>query len=91
MTRPASRARAFVVAVVVLLAFPLAAHLQDVSPQALQAPADPNCSVPQIGALPYDAAGMLVRRGQDLVTATYAHIGPAVADDAKRYAGNNLA
>ena len=32
-----------------------------------------------------------VRQGRDLVTATYAHIGPEVADPAKRYAGNNLA
>jgi thiosulfate dehydrogenase len=34
---------------------------------------------------------MAGRRGRDLVTATYAHIGPNVADPAKRYAGNNLA
>lgn len=59
--------------------------------QHIHAPADPNWSVPQIGALPYDPAGMLIRRGQDLITATYAHIGPAVADETKRYAGNNLA
>jgi len=32
-----------------------------------------------------------VRRGRDLVTATYAHIGPDVPDIANRYAGNNLA
>jgi thiosulfate dehydrogenase len=73
-------------AVLAVVAVPLAAQAQD-----LHAPADPNWSVPQVGALPYDAAGMLVRRGQDLVTATYAHIGPAVTDEAKRYAGNNLA
>jgi thiosulfate dehydrogenase len=48
-------------------------------------------SAPDIGALPYDAHGMLVRRGRDLVTATYAHIGPEMPDRAKRYAGNNLA
>jgi thiosulfate dehydrogenase len=47
--------------------------------------------MPEIGALPDDAAGRLVRHGRDLVTATYAHIGPEVADAAKRYAGNNLA
>jgi thiosulfate dehydrogenase len=34
---------------------------------------------------------MLVREGRDLITATYAYIGPNVADPAKRYAGNNLA
>jgi thiosulfate dehydrogenase len=51
----------------------------------------PMWSVPEVGALPDDEHGRLVRRGRDLVTATYAHIGPAVADPAKRYAGNNLA
>jgi hypothetical protein len=48
-------------------------------------------TVPEIGALPNDANGSLVRRGRDLITATYAHIGPEVADRAKRFAGNNLA
>jgi len=48
-------------------------------------------SVPEIGALPRDAHGMQVREGRDLITATYAYIGPNVSDPAKRYAGNNLA
>jgi thiosulfate dehydrogenase len=48
-------------------------------------------TVPEIGALPDDSHGRLVRHGRDLITATYAHIGPEVADPAKRYAGNNLA
>src|SRR5437899_9149137 len=48
-------------------------------------------TVPEIGALPNNANGRLVRRGRELITATYAHIGPEVADPAKRYAGNNLA
>jgi thiosulfate dehydrogenase len=48
-------------------------------------------TVPEIGALPDDAQGRLVRRGRDLITATYAHIGPEVLDVAKRFAGNNLA
>ena len=48
-------------------------------------------TVPEVGALPDDDYGRLVRRGRDLVTATYAHIGPDVSDPAKRYAGNNLA
>ncbi len=47
--------------------------------------------MPEIGALPDDANGRLVRRGRDLVTATYAHVGPEVSDPAKRFAGNNLA
>jgi thiosulfate dehydrogenase len=87
MARHTPRARwSLAVPLIVLFAFAVPAHAQDLNP-----PADPNWSVPQIGALPYDAAGMLIRRGRDLVTATYAHIGPAVADEAKRYAGNNLA
>src|SRR6266436_5716528 len=48
-------------------------------------------TVPEIGALPNDAHGRLVRRGRDLITATYAYIGPEVADRSKRFAGNNLA
>ena len=59
--------------------------------QFVAAPADPTWSVPEIGALPNDEQGNLIRRGRDLITATYAHIGPAVADESKRYAGNNLA
>jgi thiosulfate dehydrogenase len=47
--------------------------------------------VPEVGALPNDAHGQLVRSGRDLITATYAHIGPRVPDESKRYAGNNLA
>jgi thiosulfate dehydrogenase len=54
-------------------------------------PSLPIWSVPEIGALPDDEYGRLVRRGRDLITATYAHIGPAVADPDLRYAGNNLA
>lgn len=53
--------------------------------------APPVWTVPEIGALPDDASGRLIRRGRDLITATYAHVGPEVPDPAKRYAGNNLA
>src|SRR4029450_11155988 len=42
-------------------------------------------TVPEIGALPNNAYGRLVRRGRDLITASYAHIGPEVADRAKRF------
>jgi thiosulfate dehydrogenase len=48
-------------------------------------------TVPEIGALPRDASGLQVRKGSDLITATYAYIGPDVPDASKRYAGNNLA
>jgi thiosulfate dehydrogenase len=51
----------------------------------------PIWTVPEIGALPDDANSHLIRRGRDLVTATYAHIGPEVADPALHFAGNNLA
>jgi thiosulfate dehydrogenase len=54
-------------------------------------PAPQIWTVPEIGALPNDANGRLVRRGRDLVAATYAYIGPEVADRSKRFAGNNLA
>ena len=54
-------------------------------------PAQPIWTVPEIGALPNNDYGRLVRRGRDLITATYAHIGPEVPDRAKRFAGNNLA
>jgi len=59
--------------------------------QAAQAQNAPFWTVPEVGALPRDAHGMQVREGRDLITATYAHIGPNVADASKRYAGNNLA
>jgi thiosulfate dehydrogenase len=52
--------------------------------------AQPIWTVPEIGALPSNTYGRLVRRGRDLITATYAYIGPEVADRAKRFAGNNL-
>jgi thiosulfate dehydrogenase len=48
-------------------------------------------TVPEVGALPDDANGRLIRRGRDLVRATYAHIGPEVPNADNRYAGNNLA
>jgi len=35
-------------------------------------------TVPEVGALPDNEQGRLVRRGRDLITATYAHIGPEV-------------
>ena len=56
------------------------------------APRNPSIwTVPEVGALPDDEHGRLVRRGRDLITATYAHIGPEVPNPANRYAGNNLA
>lgn len=69
-----------------VLALPLPAGAQNAPTST-----DPVWSMPEVGALPDDAHGRLVRRGRDLVTATYAHLGPDAADAAKRYAGNNLA
>ncbi|AWN44336.1 cystathionine gamma-synthase [Methylobacterium durans] len=63
----------------------------DVTAQQADTRSETNYAVPDLGSLPDDAQGRLVRRGRDLVTATYAHIGPEVSDPAKRYAGNNLA
>jgi thiosulfate dehydrogenase len=51
----------------------------------------PAWTVPEVGALPRDARGLQVCEGRDLITATYAYIGPDVPDVSKRYAGNNLA
>ncbi len=48
-------------------------------------------TVPDIGALPDDDHGRQVRFGRELITSTYAYIGPFVADPTKRYAGNDLA
>jgi thiosulfate dehydrogenase len=59
--------------------------------QSTPQPNPPIWTVPEIGALPNDARGRLIRQGRDMITATYAHVGPEVADPAKRYAGNNLA
>src|SRR4051812_8087429 len=62
-----------------------------VTAEDLRMPISPIWGVPEVGALPDDTYARLVRRGRELITATYAHIGPEVADTAKRYAGNNLA
>jgi thiosulfate dehydrogenase len=59
--------------------------------QSAKSPGGTIWTVPEIGALPDTDYGRQVRRGRDLITATYAHIGPEVSDPAKRYAGNNLA
>ena len=37
-------------------------------------------TVPEINVLPRDASGLQVRKGRDLITATYAYIGPDVPD-----------
>lgn len=76
---------------IALLAATLLACATTAHAQFVNAPADPIWSVPEIGALPDNEQSRLIRRGRDLITATYAHIGPAVADETKRYAGNNLA
>ena len=46
--------------------------------------------VPSLDTLKDDAYGKLVRRGHELATRTFAHIGPEVKNPKMRYAGNNL-
>ena len=62
---------------------------------AQPAPAPPSkivvWDVPAFDALPHEEFGRLARYGRSVVAATYAHIGPAAADPAARFARNNLA
>jgi thiosulfate dehydrogenase len=81
------RARVFAFLASLASFFPISASLAlDTS-----ANSQPIWTVPEVSALPDDDRGRLIRRGRDLITATYAHIGPQVPDVAARYAGNNLA
>lgn len=67
----------------------------DAPPLAQPVPAPPAkivlWDVPALDQLPDDEFGRLARYGRSMVEATYAHIGPSVADPAARFAGNNLA
>jgi thiosulfate dehydrogenase len=73
-------------AVAMLMLLSVHGHTQIAAPSS-----DAIWTVPEVGALRDDDQGRLVRHGRDLVTATYAHIGPEVSDPSKRFAGNNLA
>src|SRR4029078_2146079 len=84
------RVKAFAIAVAFVLPLAWANHF-GIARSLAQSAAPPIWMVPEIGALPDDANGRLVRRGRDLITATYAYIGPLLVDPAKRYAGNSLA
>jgi thiosulfate dehydrogenase len=53
--------------------------------------AQPAWTVPDLGTLPRDARGLQVRLGRDMISQTYAYVGPGMTDKTKRYAGNNLA
>jgi thiosulfate dehydrogenase len=77
------RIRRFASCILALIAVPAAATAQP--------PSFTPWTMPEVSALPRDARGQLIRDGRDLMLATYAHIGPNVADPAKRFAGNNLA
>jgi len=84
------RAATAVVAVACAAGWPVEVAVRTSSAQ--EAPSAPQVwTVPEIGALPNNAYGRLVRRGRDLISATYAYIGPEVPDRSKRFAGNNLA
>ena len=50
-----------------------------------------NWQAPDIGKLPDDKYGQIVRQGKALMEQTYKHLGPEVKDVNKRYSGNNLA
>ena len=90
--RPRVATSVVVVASLWLLGWPEGRGVPTSSAQEAKSGSGPQIwTVPEIGALPNDADGRLVRGGRDLITATYAHIGPEVADRAKRFAGNNLA
>ncbi len=60
------------------------------APHPVHAAQTAEWAVPDVDALPNDKFGKLVRRGRDIVNRTFAHVGPEVADPAKRYTGNNL-
>ena len=80
------RADLLLAAIAMLVLLPMRGHAHTAVP-----PGGAIWTVPAVGALPDDDYGRLVRRGRDLVTATYSHIGPEMSDPLKRYAGNNLA
>ncbi|KAA0686084.1 c-type cytochrome [Azospirillum brasilense] len=46
---------------------------------------------PDLATVKDDDLGKLIKYGYALTTETYKHLGPEVADPAKRYSGNNLA
>ncbi|MBS9479257.1 c-type cytochrome [Ancylobacter radicis] len=82
--------------VIVGLAVALACSTQRAFAQTDAAPPLPKTDVvvwhvPAFDALPDDENGRLARYGRSIIEATYAHIGPDVANPAARYAGNNLA
>jgi thiosulfate dehydrogenase len=69
-----------------LLAVPVAAQEKEKGKQSATV-----WTIPDINALPDDARGRLVRHGRDLLTMTYAFIGPHAPDRDTRFAGNDLA
>jgi thiosulfate dehydrogenase len=83
------RAALLAAAIAILTFLPVQGHCQTAGLSKNKL--DTFWTVPEVGALRDDRYGRLVRRGRDLVTATYAHIGPDVSDPSRRYAGNNLA
>lgn len=60
-------------------------------PAGVVAPDPKAWQAPDVGKLPDDKYGQMVRQGKSLMDETYKHIGPEVKDVGKRYAGNNLA
>ncbi|GGF46834.1 hypothetical protein GCM10007301_02850 [Azorhizobium oxalatiphilum] len=74
---------------VAVLAFGVLVHAEaEAQPAARQVAV---WDVPDVDLLPDDDLGRLVRYGRSVLRETSAHIGPAVADPAMRFAGNNMA
>jgi thiosulfate dehydrogenase len=61
-----------------------------IAPATQSQTATADWSVPDIADLPDDEWGRVVRRGHDLIAQTATLIGPEVANQDRRFAGNNL-
>lgn len=71
-------------------AVPVVAAAAPIAPAAPPAPALVAWVVPDADKLPDDDWGKTVRHGRDLITSTYALIGPESSDPAHRFSGTNM-
>ncbi|MEO6198020.1 MAG: cystathionine gamma-synthase, partial [Dehalococcoidia bacterium] len=76
-----NRAGIFIAGLVIVTGFSTTAPAQ----------AEKDWQAPDVGKLPDDRFGQMVRQGKALMDETYKHLGPEVKQVSKRYAGNNLA
>jgi len=86
MERPFPAPCGFMLAAMLILAGHASVFAQSSAPAAKAGA----WSVPDIDKLPDDAWGKLVRHGRDLTVETASLIGPAAADPARHFSGNNL-